>query len=425
MKNIYILDTNILLHNPQSIHQFTNAYLVLPIIVLDEINEIKKENTERGANARIAESILKEIRKLDVLSEWVAIGNDSYLKVEMNKMSSEISMGLNDVHDNIMLSVATNLMKEEKSVTLVSKKFSLRTKAESLGIKCEDYCTDMIKELYTGQAELFLPSETITEFYNNKYLQYKEDDLLNNQYVVLKSENQSQSALGRYFDGKILPLVYNGGEIFTVTALNKEQRFAFDMLLNPNIRIVSLSGVAGTGKTVLAIAAGLHLMETKKKFKRMLITRPTIGPKDTAIGHLPGNKADKLKPQMAPIYDNCDFIFQGSNGYDLDGFIEKGKIELEALTFIRGRSLSRSFIIFDESQNTNQLTMKTMLTRVSQGSKIVITGDPDQIDNPYLSKETNGLVHLIDELKGEKIFGHMSLIKCERDEVADLAARKL
>lgn len=315
-------------------------------------------------------------------------------------------------------------------MVLVTKDLNLRIKADVLGIATEDFYSDKVDyaRLYKGVGELFVSEQEIDRFYQDGFLNFPQNNLYPHQFCILKVQgNPSVSALARYRGHKLNKLIPDGKTVYGIKSLNKEQKFALDLLLDDNIKIVTLVGKAGTGKTILALAAGLEkIYEDDSKYNRMLITRPIV-PLGNDLGYLPGDKEDKIRPWMQPIYDNLEYLCNdhlhpnGSNDY----LLNNGRIELEALTYIRGRSIPRQFIICDESQNLTPHVIKTLLTRVGKGSKIVFTGDPEQIDHPYLDASSNGLSYLVERIKEEDISGHITLVKGERSDVAELGARLL
>jgi PhoH-like ATPase len=334
-------------------------------------------------------------------------------------------------YDNRILAVAFHMSRESgKSVVLVSKDLNLRIKADVLGIQAEDFQTDRVdyNQLYTGIQELHITSEQINMFFQDEELLWPDGTLPNpNCFFVLKNPgNPSQSALCRYQHEKLLPLSYGNNKNWGVKARNKEQKFAIDILQDDNVKVITLVGSAGTGKTLLALAVGLEKVLEEGVYSRFLVTRPVI-PMGNDLGYLPGNKEEKLRPWMQPIYDNLEFLFR--NCPDAFGILEdlqqRGVLEMEALTYIRGRSIPGQFILCDEAQNLSPNMIKTLVTRVGEGSKIVFTGDPDQIDHPYLDASSNGLTYLVEKLKGEDIAAHVTLIKGERSQVAELGARLL
>lgn len=433
MKKTYILDTNVLLHDPESLFSFEDNSIVLPLSVIEELDRIKRRGDEVGRNARDASRKLDDLRLTGRLSEGVELPGGGSIRIELNGIKTyELLNGvdLNNV-DNRILALAYHLMKNENNpVVLVTKDLNLRIKADVLGISTEDFYSDKVDyhKLYTGVHEVHLAQQEIDRFYQDGYLDFSRDKLHPNQFCILKSgENPSISALARYCDNKLNKLAIEGKTVYGIKALNKEQKFALDLLLDDRIKIVTLVGKAGTGKTILALAAGLErVFEDGGKYNRLLITRPIV-PLGNDLGYLPGDKEDKIRPWMQPIYDNLEFLCNehirpnGSTEY----LLSNGKIELEALTYIRGRSIPRQFIICDESQNLSPHVIKTILTRVGRGSKIIFTGDPEQIDHPYLDASSNGLSYLVERIKEEGISGHITLIKGERSGVAELGARLL
>jgi PhoH-like ATPase len=433
MKKTYILDTNVLLHDPESLFSFEDNSIVLPLSVIEELDRIKRRGDEVGRNARDASRKLDDLRQLGHLAEGVEIPSGGSIRIELNGNNNYDLLNGVDLNtvDNRILALAYHLTnREDNPVVLVTKDLNLRIKADVLGIATEDFYSDKVDyhKLYTGVDELYLSQTEIDRFYQDGSLNFSLDHLHPHQFAILKSrENPSISALARYADSKLHKLFYDGKTVYGIKALNKEQKFALELLLDDHIKIVTLVGKAGTGKTILALAAGLErVFEDSGKFNRLLITRPIV-PLGNDLGFLPGDKEDKLRPWMQPIYDNLEYLCNEHirpNGCT-EYLLSNGKIELEALTYIRGRSIPRQFIICDESQNLSPHVIKTILTRVGRGSKIVFTGDPEQIDHPYLDASSNGLSYLVERIKEENISGHITLIKGERSGVAELGARLL
>ncbi len=433
MKKTYILDTNVLLHDPESLFSFEDNAIILPLSVIEELDRIKRRGDEVGRNARDASRKLDDLRLTGRLSEGVELPGGGSLRIELNGIKTyDLLNGvdLNNI-DNRILALAYHLMDSNNGpVVLVTKDLNLRIKADVLGISTEDFYSDKVdyNKLYTGVQELYLSQPEMERFYQDGCLDFNLDNLHPHQCCILKSsENPSISALARYGDHKLNRLTYDSKTVYGIKGLNKEQRFALEMLLDDRLKIVTLVGKAGTGKTILALAAGLEkVFEEGGKYNRLLITRPIV-PLGNDLGYLPGDKEDKIRPWMQPIYDNLEYLCNehirpsGSTEY----LLNSGKIELEALTYIRGRSIPRQFIICDESQNLSPHVIKTILTRVGRGSKIVFTGDPEQIDHPYLDASSNGLSYLVERIKEEEISGHITLIKGERSGVAELGARLL
>jgi PhoH-like ATPase len=439
----YVLDTNVLLHNPQALFAFQENKVVLPLAVIEEMDELKRRQDEIGRNARTVSRSLDGFREEGPLSQGVTLPAGGSIRIEVNH--TEPAEGFPDIlnpdkADNRILGVAWNLAHDNGGgpVILVSKDLNLRLKADVLGIPAQDFQNDKVDfdSLYTGAREVALGAGEIDSFYQVGMLRLgKRRRAFPHQFFVLKcKENPSLSALGRWYDGLLTPLVHAEGECMGVKPRNKEQRFALELLLNDEVKVVSLAGSAGTGKTLLALAAGLEKVLEQKVFHKLLVTRPVV-PMGQDLGYLPGEKEDKLRPWMQPIHDNLAYLFReypvpgggrGSKGFGPEEYLlSQGMLEMEALTYLRGRSIPRQFIICDEAQNLTPQMVKTLVTRVGEGSKIVFTGDPEQIDHPYLDAASNGLTVLVERMKAEPIAGHVSLFKGERSAVAELGARVL
>lgn len=432
-KKIYVIDTNVFLSDHNAIHAFKGNDIVIPLKVLEEIDKHKKRQDAVGANARQTIRILDALREGGNLHDGVRIGkNKGTLSVKsFDKDTLPQDLSLTDP-DNQILATALTLIKEnaDRRVILVSQDINMRVKCDSLGVPVENYETNQVvdnaEEIYTGTAELRVDDEVIDAFYAGAPLVLSEQDakLFANQYVTLvSSANPSKTALAR-FKSHQEPLVkvkqFRDG-VWGVKARNREQQLALDVLMNDDIKVVSILGQAGCGKTLMAIAAGLQqVLDDGAKYKKLIVARP-VQPMGRDIGFLPGTVEEKLLPWLAPIQDNLEALMNNDKEH-LKMLIEDGTIELEALTYIRGRSISNAYILIDESQNLSVHEIKTILTRVGENTKIVLTGDVKQIDVLYLDASTNGLTHAVEKFKPYDIAGHISLVKGERSAVASLAA---
>ncbi|MFA5882099.1 MAG: PhoH family protein [Eubacteriales bacterium] len=452
LNKIFIIDTNVLLHDPQAIFKFQDNDVIIPLIAIEEMDNQKRRQDEVGRNARRVAKMIDDLRHRGKIFEGVKLDNGGTLKVELNHQKIEKLSGALEQFkaDNRILAVAMAYQEEfpDRKVALVTKDTYLRIKADVAGIDAEDYKTDKvnIEELYSGAVELQVNPELINQFYSNSFIPWEkpEDDpeaLYPNQFVSLVDVNGSgQSALCRYNPDKkgLVPLLYANTEAWGIRARNREQRYAMELLMDDSIRLVTLVGQAGTGKTLLAVAAGLEKTIDMETYKKLVVTRPVI-PLGGDIGFLPGDKEEKMRPWMSPIYDNLEYIFgQGKESKKDKGdhekpktnnvettiryFKDKGQLELEALTYIRGRTMPHQYIIVDEAQNLTPHEVKTILTRAGEATKVVLTGDPYQIDHPYLDSNSNGLIYVVEKFKGVKIAGHVTFVKGERSELAQLAA---
>jgi PhoH-like ATPase len=432
MTKTYVLDTNVLLHDPEALLAFEDNAIVLPFVVIEEIDNQKKRQDEIGRNAREVSQKLDALRQSGRLSEGVSLPQGGSLRIELNHQEAvHFPVGLDPLkHDNRIIAVAHHLGKEQKApVILVTKDLNLRIKADVIGVPAEDYSSDKVdyRQLYSGIQEVQTAPDELDAFYHDGKIKWDRSEVFPNQFVILKGYcHPSRSALARYSQNGLWPLVYGDSVSWGIKALNKEQKFAMELLLNDQIKVVTLVGRAGTGKTLLALAVGLEKVLEEHVYTRLLVTRPVI-PMGNDLGYLPGTKEDKLRPWMQPIYDNLEFIFSNNDDpfEDVNNLMARGVLTLEALTYIRGRSIPKQYILCDEAQNLSPHMIKTLITRVGEGTKIVFTGDPEQIDHPYLDRNSNGLTYLVERLKGEEIAGHVTLVRGERSKVAELGARLL
>jgi len=435
----FVLDTNVLLHDPHALYRFEKHLIVIPITVIEEIDKFKKDMNETGRNARQVSRLLDSLRTQGSISKGVTLESGGVLRVEVYEdlALKALPPGLHGEYgDNRILAVAMDLKLKADSgpVILVSKDTNLRIKADALGLIAEDYESDKveIEELYTGTADIKVTAEQVDRFHGQGWLEGI-GSLLPNQFVTLYDENnQNHTGIGRFNaqNNRITPLRKGGKDgIWSITSRNREQSFAIDILLDDSIKLVTLVGKAGTGKTLLAIAAGLHKVAEENVYNRLLVSRPVF-PMGKDIGFLPGDIEEKLAPWMQPIFDNVELLISGheaekrhSKGYK--ELIAMGILEIEPLTYIRGRSIPNQFLIVDEAQNLTPHEIKTIITRAGEGTKVVLTGDPYQIDNPYVDASSNGLTYLVERLKGLNISGHVTMMKGERSELAELAANLL
>jgi PhoH-like ATPase len=438
MKKIFVIDTNVLLHDPRAIFSFEENDVIVPIVVIEELDKFKKGIDEIGRNARQVSRILDEFRQKGKLSQGVQLDGGGNLRVELNHQSPQHLPNelIATKADNRILATALNLKHDNLPVVLVTKDTNLRIKADALGLRAEDYESDTITldELYAGETELSVDPGVIDEFYVEGELPPADPKPYPNQFVLIKnSANPSQTALSRYSQQKnaLVPIANTKHGVWGITARNKQQQFALDLLLNDDIRLVTLVGRAGTGKTLLALAAGLEKTIENRAFQRLVVSRPVF-PLGKDIGFLPGDIEEKLRPWMQPIRDNLDFLMGASavagrakGKKDLQSLFDLGMIEVEPLTYIRGRSMPNQYLIVDEAQNLTPHEIKTIITRAGEGTKVVLTGDPYQIDNPYIDSSSNGLTFVVDRFKEEPIAGHITLVKGERSDLAELAATLL
>ena len=430
MRKTYILDTNVLLHDPGSVRSFQDNILIIPIYVIEEIDHFKKEASELGRNAREVSRMLDGYRRQGNLAQGVEVEGGGLLRVVLDQDYPLESMNGSWTRvDNALLSLAVNTQKNHDApVILVTKDTNLRVKADAMGIRAEDYETGRVDpaELNHRVFELDLPREAVDLLRDGERIDSPVPEALANAYAWVRSEGvPSVSALARFTaDAKQLqPLRLPHGTIQGVKPKNKEQHFALDALLDPEVQLVTLMGEAGTGKTLLAIAAGLHQVEDLGTYARLLVSRP-IFPMGRDLGYLPGELEEKLNPWMQPIFDNLETLFErqrGRKGNSVAKLIANGTLELEPITYIRGRSIPGQFLIVDEAQNLTPLEVKTIVTRVGEGTKVVLTGDPYQIDNPYVDASSNGFNYLVQKFRGEALAAHVDLVKGERSVLAERA----
>ena len=442
----FVLDTNVLLHSPVAIDVFDDNHIVLAIDVLEELDKFKTQSSELGRNAR------ETIRKLDALcaegklSKGVKLPSGGTLRVLVSPKNGSAAEGLTeDNADNSIIRLAHHLGQSGERVIIVSMDINVRVKANALGLDAEDFEHEKVNfdELYSGLESVIVTEEMIDRIYAGQVLESVPTDYFPNMFLELTAEeNEEKHAIARVFpDGSLAEINLRTNKIYGIEARNLEQRIAFELLMDPTVGIVTLVGQAGTGKTLLAIAAGLQQVQHDKQYERILVSRPIV-PLGQDIGYLPGNKQEKLTHWMEPIFDNLDYIFRSNPANvpppgakkpgklvtpqaRIDHLLQTNVLELEALTYIRGRSISKQFIIIDEAQNLTPHEVKTVISRAGEGSKIILTGDPYQIDNPYLDASSNGLTYVAERLKELPVHGHVTLRHSERSELAATAAENL
>lgn len=441
MKKIFVIDTNVILHDPTAILRFEDNEIVIPIAVIEELDRFKKQPEMTGRNAREVARSLDKLRQQGDLTTGVNLSNGGTLRVALSDRNTLKTLPLElsgDLADNAILAVGMQSKQNcQCPVIVVSKDTNLRIKADALGLNAEDYETDKVDvdELYTGAIEVLVSSEQIGEFFETGSITLEREFLPNQDITLVDSLNPSHTALGMASgkSSKIVPLMNLPKlGVSRIQPRNREQRFALNLLLQDSIKLVTLVGKAGTGKTLLAIAAGLQKVADEKLYNRLLISRPVV-PMGKDIGFLPGDINEKLTPWMQPLYDNFDLIFGTQEATDKPGhwrrghqeLIEMGMLQIEPLTYIRGRTIPQQFLIIDEAQNLTPHEVKTIITRAGEGTKVVLTGDPDQIDNPYIDAASNGLTYVVERFKHEPLAGHITLSKGERSGLAERATALL
>ncbi len=424
----FVIDTNVFLIDPACLLKFPRHDISIPVAVLEELDKMKRLPNELGKNARETIRFLDSLKKMGTgnLHSGVKLENGSIIKIQLETaVEHKFSLTLT-VNDNRIIMAAYLLHEEGHNIVFVSKDFAARIKAEALGLEAEDY--ENFKYSYDsidkGIHRLSLPKHDIDQFYKDGKIHVPNLNPLPNEYFVMSSPENS-SAVGKYdsLNGSIEGLLKTN-QMWGIKPRNVEQKCAVDLLLRDDIKLVTLMGPAGTGKTILALACGLRKVFDEGMYSRILVTRPIV-PLGRDIGYLPGTKEEKLFHWMQPIYDNLEFLCASTGGESnetLKWVMDSKKIEMEAVTYIRGRSLPKMYMIIDEAQNLTPHEVKTIISRAGEGTKVVLAGDPTQIDNPYLDKDTNGLTFVVSKFLRHKMFGHIFLDKTERSELAALAA---
>ena len=434
-KRKVVVDTNVILFDALAIRKFLDADIHIPISVIEEIDRFKRDLGENGRNARQFSRFIDLLRAKGPLSKGVPLdGSKSVVFVNTDFKVEGMPRELDpEKADNRILAtaLALQLLAPDAQVELITKDINLRIKADVFGVNAKDYEPEKvdIEEMYEGHKEIDVDPQVIEGFYKDRIITKDTFGLLSNQYVVMKdSSNPNHSAIGRFSEkeGGIVPLISPTDSIWGIHPRNVEQTFAMDCLLNDEILFVSLVGKAGTGKTLLALAAGLYKTLDEGRFQRLLVSRP-IFPMGRDIGYLPGDVEQKLNPWMQPIFDNVEYLMGADKkaAGRAQELINQGMLNIEPLTYIRGRSIPNQYLIVDEAQNLTPHEIKTIVTRAGQGTKVVLTGDAHQIDNPYVDSATSGLTYSVERFKGQRISAHVTLSKGERSELAELAANIL
>jgi len=457
MVKTYVLDTNVLLHSAKSMEAFQENDVVIPMAVIEELDKFKKNQDELGRNARQAIRRLDELRERGNLRKGVSfkgispIASGKLFVFSAAALDSELGSKIKEVFrsdlgtdspDNRILRVAYALSRKQLDVVFISKDINLRLKADALGLKVMDFENEKVDydTLYTGFRSIEADADTIAALYHDRTMDGSEFHLYPNEFVLFTDpENPRHTALARFQQDQMLHVIdrNQGEKVWNILPRNPEQKMAIELLCNPEIKLVTLVGGAGTGKTLLALAAAMEATLKANLYDRILVSRPII-PMGKDIGYLPGNKDEKLNNWMQPIFDNLDYLLHGERSTEstqprhgsgssltIDQLLSSKRIELEALTYIRGRSIPRQFVIVDEAQNLTPHEIKTIVSRAGEDTKMVLTGDPNQIDNPYLDASSNGLTYASERMKGTFIHGHIALAKSERSELAALAAKLL
>lgn len=458
MRKTYVLDTNVILYSPRSILCFDNADVVIPEVVLEELDALKKNNGELGANARIAARLIDSIRKQGNLIKGIELPNGGKLRVEMNHYDTKIPSYWDKMKaDNRIIQVCIGLKAKGEDVYLITKDIFERIKADTVGIKVDDYYEKVVPEYddqYTGRIDVYVSSDKIDFFYKNRWLdaeslnvysqeaeEYSVPTLYPNEFLIIHSlENHKQTALAKFDGEKVVPLIYKDSCPMGISPRNVGQKFMLEALFTEAKKapLAIIKGPAGTAKTLFSLAVGLHkiLEEDSGEYRRVLVCRPNVT-MDEEIGFLPGTEQEKIAPYMRPVLDNLEILIDSDekerykNEKELDDKIrelfDRRIITTEAVAFLRGRSIVKNWVIIDEAQNLSPKQVKAITTRVGEGTKLVLIGDPEQIDQPFLDYRSNGLCYASERMKGSKLCYQVTLKydECERSELAHEASQRL
>jgi PhoH-like ATPase len=435
-RKTFLIDTSVLIYDSEALSKFKHNDVVITLSVLEELDSLKRHNDKIGQNAREVIRYIDSLKAVDSgdLNQGINLPEGPKIRIHLDmkpEKATHFPLTL-DRPSNRLLLTAFHLREKGEQVVIVSKNFVTRMKAEAMNLESEDYLNlkTSYNELYKGIRTVETVKREVDLFLKDGSLSMQEAGFRPNEYVYLSCPEHS-SALCKHNEKtkKLEPLLPISRDIWGIHPLNMEQKCAIDLLLRDDIHLVTLVGAAGTGKTLLALACGMKKVFDDNIYSRILVSRP-IMPLGNDIGFLPGTKEEKLSHWMQPIYDNLEFLCSSASGSanaigTMQFIMESKKIEMEAVTYIRGRSLPKMYIIIDEAQNLTPHEVKTIISRAGKGTKVVLTGDPSQIDNPYLDQDSNGLTYCVNRFKNHKIFGHILLDKTERSALAAIAAELL
>ena len=439
----FVLDTNVLIHNPNAVNAFADNEVVIPMTVVEELDNFKHGNDDNARHARQVIRTLDRLREKGRLTEGVSI-NEEGGSLRLVWLQTIERLGDLDAEkmDNAILAVAYQIYKKGQPVVFVSKDIDARLKADALGMRVMDFEKQKVDfdHLYVGWRTVPCDGAVVDQMYRDGRIEPPIGELSANEFLLLQDEaNPKHTAAGQFVEsqGAVHKLSHPKAQLFGVSARNLQQTCAIELLLDDRIELVTLVGQAGTGKTLLAVACGLFKVQAEKKYEKLLVSRP-IMPMGKDIGFLPGTKEEKLANWMQPIFDNLGYLLgcgaskgkgKGDGPVSVEPKVrqlqESGTVQLEALTYIRGRSIPRQYMIVDEAQILTPHEVKTIISRAGEDTKIVLTGDPYQIDNPYLDASSNGLTYAVERMRGQSLFGHITLEKSERSTLASVAAERL
>jgi len=458
LKKTYVLDTNVILYSPSAILSFGDNDVIIPEVVLEELDSFKKDKSDLGANARYAARLIDKLRKQGKLNEGIELINGGKLRVEMNHYDTEIPPSWNkEKADNRILQICKGLKEQGEDVWLITKDIFQRIKADTVDINVEDFYEKFVPEYdnqYTGRMEVFVSPEKLQEFFSKKTLEvgvllkydeeleiYSIPSLYTNQFLIIHSiENPKQTALGRYDGKNVVPLYNKESKPLGIVPKNVGQRFMLEALTLDAIKapLVIVKGPAGTAKTLFSLAVGLQkiLQDNSEHYRRILICRPSVT-MDEEIGFLPGTEQEKISPFMRPIFDNLEILVESDEkeryknekqlSEKIKDLFDKKIITTEAVAYLRGRSIVKNWVIIDEAQNLSPKQVKAIITRVGEGTKLILIGDPEQIDHPFLDSRSNGLCYASEKMKGSELCYQITLKydECERSPLAYEASKKL